>query len=360
MLTIKTTKLQEILARAIKGAGANNLVPLTTLIALEVKGGSLRATTTLDKRNYLYCMDKVGGDDFYACVSIDIFPKLISKMTCEDVTLDIKDKHLEVVGNGKYQIDLQLDENGDLVQFPNPLSDFSLDDSKMVGMTTLTTVKEILTKVRPSLSTSQAQAQYMNYYVGNAITATDNTKISSLAVKLFGDESRLVTVEMVDLLDTFVDDAIKIYADGNKLAFVTEHGIVYGYTSDGVEMFKIDAIMDYISKDYPSKCKISKVELLQVLDRIGLFVGSLDAGIINLSFEEQGLVIKSRQSNGLETVSYLECEDFAPKSGDVILDRLRTQVKAQSGDTIDMYFGDDKSIKMVDDNCTLVVALGDS
>ena len=52
-IIIKTTTLQEMIAKAIKGASNNKLIPLTSLMAIEVKDKVLTLTTT-DATNYLY------------------------------------------------------------------------------------------------------------------------------------------------------------------------------------------------------------------------------------------------------------------------------------------------------------------
>lgn len=354
MLQIKTTKLQEMLSRAIKGAGNNKLLPITELLTLELKDSKFTITTT-DNTNYLYVTENIQGDDFYVCVGIDKFPKLIARMTCENVSLDLKDNYLEVKGNGTYQIDIQLDENGSMVQFPNPLSEIKLDNQ--IGTLSLAKVKSILTAIRPALATSVALPQYMNYYVGDAVTATDTYKISSMATKIF-ETPRLISAETMDLLDTMIDDNINIYADDNRLIFQAEHGTLFGYTADGIQSYGIAAIMNYINKDYPSNCKISKVDIIQLLDRISLFVDYLDNDVIGFRFEEDGIAITSKKLSGSEKIPYISCNNFVPCNGEVILSRLYTQIKAQSGDVIEMHFGDEKSIKMKDGDSTLIVALG--
>lgn len=360
MLKIKTTKLQEMLARAVQGASENKLIPLTNLLAIELKDSKLTITST-DKVNYLYVIEEVAGDDFYVCVSVDKFPKLIARLTCEDVTLDLKDNYLEVVGNGKYQIDFQLDESGEMVRFPNPLKDF--DNAEKVGEIELTTVKTILDNIRPALAT-KGREQYFNYFVGNVanqdtVIATDTNKISALKTSIFTDKkARLISAEMMNLLDTMIDDKIEILALDNKVMFRTAHEIVYGYTPDGVDKFNAEAIAGYLEKEYKSSCKISKIELLQVLERISLFVDYLDNDVILLSFDKEGLTITNRKSNGSETLAYIESNNAEAFSGIVLLDRLRTQIKSQTGDSIDIYFGEEKALKFVDNNSIFVVALG--
>ena len=360
MLKIKTTKLQEMLSRAVKGASCNKLVPMTSLLTMELQGGKLTITTT-DKTNYLYVTEDVDGDDFYVCVSVEKLPKLIARLTCEDVILDLKEKYLEVKGNGTYQIEFQLDENGEMVRFPRPLD--GLHEEK-VGSVTLATIKAILSNIRPALATAVSTPQYTKYFAGHldtgdVIIATDTFKISAMKTKLFDDKSRLISAEIMDLLDTVIDDTIDIYADDDKLIFKSAHSIVYGYAGDGIQHFNANAIAAYLGKGYPSSCKVSKVEILQVLDRISLFVDYLDNDIIGLTFEKDGMLINSRRENGSEKIPYISCENYAECGGIISLDRFRTQLKAQTGDSVDIFFGDAKSIKLVDGDSSFIVALGE-
>lgn len=361
MLKIKTTKLQEMLARAVQGASCNRLIPLSTLLALEVKDGKLTITTT-DKTNYLYVTEEVAGDDFYVCVSVEKFPKLIARLTCEDVELDLKDKYLEVRGNGTYQIEFQLDEDGQMVVFPTPLSDMT---ENKVGEVKLATIKNILTNFRPALMVKGNRPQFFNYFVGQVagkgiLIATDTNKVSALRTTFFTDgSSRLIMAETMNLLDTMIDDTIDIYADGNKLEFKSEHGVVFGYTPDGLQQFNADKIVEgFIEKEYQSNCKISKAEILQVLDRISIFVDYLDNDVIEIAFKEDGLWIKSRKDNGEEKVPYIECNGFTEFTGIVLLERLRTQIKAQSGDSVIIHFGEQRALKMTDNDAVFITALG--
>ena len=353
MLKIKVAKLQEMLARASKGAANNKYLPLTNLLAVELKDSKLTITST-DGTNYLYVKEDVAGDDFYVCISADTFPKLIARFTCEDVTLDLKENYLEVVGNGKYKIDYQLDENGQMVKFPNPISD---DINNKVGTISLNTIKSVLSSVRPSLANDNTQ--YASYYVGKSITATDTFKISSMAVGVF-EIPKLIDSQTMDLLGTMIDENIDIYTNNDKkIMFTGDYGVVFGYTPSDIGTYRIDAILGLVNKDYPSKCKIAKNEILQVLDRISLFVDSLlDNDIINIAFENDGLSITSNKLNGAEKIPYITQENFKECSGTILLDRFATQIKAQSGDAVEIHFGDESTIKMVDNNISMIVALG--
>ena len=60
--TMNTVKLQDMVAKAMKGASNNKLIPLTNLMAIQLKDHKLTLITT-DATNFLYIMeDKVAGD----------------------------------------------------------------------------------------------------------------------------------------------------------------------------------------------------------------------------------------------------------------------------------------------------------
>ena len=79
--TIGTELMKDVVARAIKGAGNNKLIPITSMMCIQLKDGELTVITT-DATNYLYIKEQhVAGDDFYVVVDENQFAKLVSKMT---------------------------------------------------------------------------------------------------------------------------------------------------------------------------------------------------------------------------------------------------------------------------------------
>ena len=119
MLKLKTKTLQEMTQKAMKGASNNKILPLTSMIAIQLKENTLTLTTT-DFSNYLEIrQDKVEGEDFYVVVMADLFSKLVGKLTTEEVTLSVTDKVLAIKANGQYKMELPVDEDGELVKFPD-------------------------------------------------------------------------------------------------------------------------------------------------------------------------------------------------------------------------------------------------
>ena len=357
-LTVKTDKLKEMVSRAVKGASNNKLIPITSLMAIELQNGLLRLITT-DATNYLYIKeDKVVGDDFYVTVSVDVFSKLISKMTSENVTLNLKEDVgvLEVSGNGKYRIELPVDENGQFIKYPDPLS--KITDFGERTTINRSTIQVILETIKPALAVTLENPCYTGYYLGDKVVATDTYKIASMNVQLF-DEPKLVSAELLDLLSVMATEKIDVSVVENKVIFTTPDCVIYGVFMEGIEEYAIDAISELIDSEFDSKCTVSKDAFLQLIDRLSLFVGTYDKGAIRLTFTQDGIHVSSKSSSGEELIKYSDSENFESYTCVVDVDMLKSEVKAIQADALELYYGSDSAIKFVDGNITIIVALLD-
>ena len=355
-VTIKTSILKDMVTRASKGVGNNKLIPITSLMAIEVKANELTLITT-DATNYLYIMeDKVIADDFYAVVDANTFSKLISKMTCDSVDLEVKEDVyvLEVRGNGKYRIELPLDEDGQPVKYPDPHS--QIGEVQDCGTVNKTTFNVILETIKPALATTLEVPCYTGYYMGEQIVATDTYKIASMDVKLF-DEPRLLNPELVDLISVMKSEKIKVDVVDNTIVFSSPDCIIVGKFMEDIEDFAIDAIMQLVNIDFESSCSIPKNALMQMLDRLSLFVGTYDKNEIHLTFTQKGLQVSSKAANGIELIEYVSSNNFKDFTCAVDIQMLMNEVKSIQNDLIEMHYGEDNSIKLVDGNITIIVAL---
>lgn len=355
-MKISTTKLQSMVAKASKGVGNNKLIPLTCLISLESKDGIFTVTTT-DNTNYLYVKEKVeSAEDFYVCIKADQFGKLIAKMTSEFVTLTIKDGNLEVIGNGTYIIEIPLDEMGEMIKFPNPMNDFACTNK--IGSVSQSDISIILNAVKTGLATVVESYPYTNYFVGDKVVATDSIKISAYKHNLFS-ESKLIGANTMDLLSVVTADTVDVYSSDNKVVFLSDDVTIYGITPDGIESYSIDAINTLVEdQDFVNKCCVNKSEMLQLLDRISLFVGDYDDGVIKLEFNGNGIIVSSKQTNGEETVKYsVPLPLIGSYSCYIDIFMLQSQIKAIQSDTVNIFFGKETAIKLVDDDIVSIIAL---
>lgn len=354
-LTIKTEKLREMVSRAVKGCSNNKMFPMTSLIGIEFKDHKLTLTTT-DMTNYVYVMeDKMEGEDFYVAVEAELFAKLVSNTTSPSITLDCKSSYLEVTGNGSYKINLVLDENGETVKFPNHTEQLISND---IGVLNYTTVKVILNSLKPALATTVETPCYTNYFVGDNVVASDTQVINSMATKLFNhNEPLFISAELMDLLAIMTKEQISVRYENGIIEFVTDDCVVYGKLYTYTDQFMIDDINAITEMPFESMCKINKTAFMQLLDRIALFIGDFSDGAISLTFTKDGLSVNSKSETGSEIIPYSESKNFADFTCDIEITMLRTQVKAQATDMLEIWYGDESAIKLVDGNVTSIIGL---
>ena len=356
-LTVNTLKLQTMLNKALKGATNNKLLPMTSLICLNVKDGVLTLVTT-DDTNYLYVRDDVeGAEDFYAVVDTDKFSKLISKFTCENTTITVKDNGIKVVGNGTYMFELQIDSDGSQVAFPNPIGESGnfKEEWDEVATISVDTINTILSAIKPSVA--DKDVILCGYYFGDTVIGTDRTKMACLRDKIF-EKPSLISQEVVNLLSLMTED-VKVYGKDNTLIFTTENIALYSISMPDVEDYPSDRIMEKLNDEngFNSMVKVPKTDLMKLLERIALFVGDFDNKAINLVFTMNGMQISNKVSSGVETVEYIEGKNIKDFACLVNIDILYTQIKAQISDVVEIWYGNPSAIKLIDDNVVMLTAL---
>lgn len=357
-LTIKTSKLQEMVARAVKGAKNDKVLPITQMMAIQLKDNVLTLITT-SVTNTLYIReDKVEGSDFYVVVPVEKFSKLIARLTSDNVSMQIdeKSKSLAIKGNGNYSVEIEYDEDDSMVVFPDPLEEVELDEDAFE--INKTTVQIILNTLRPALAQTLENPCYTGYYVGEKVVATDRFLINALNVELF-DEPRLIRPEVMDLLDCMTAEKIHVDFNEDIIIFSSPDCTVFGRDLEGIEDFSIDAISNYIELPFGSTCKIPKAQLLQLLDRLSLFVTDYDKGGIYLTFTKDGLQVTSKASSAVEVIPYVESANFENYTCCIDINMLMKQIKAYAGDSIEIWYGADSAIKLVRDNVVQIIALLD-
>ena len=361
MITFKTTKLQEMATKSFKGVGNNKLKPLTEMMALKLENGVFTLIST-DSDNFLYISDKVETDkDFYAVVQANQFVKLISRLTSENVSLEVKNNCLMITGNGNYKLPVEIDvSTGKMVEYTDPFKKIltSPELNQRLGQLDTTDIATILRALKPSLAIKADIPQYVHYYLGETGLATD-TNTASCYRKEISTTPVLVCPQAMDMLGVYAgDEPIVIEQNGNRLLFSGTNFLLVGYAMPGVDNFAVDAINAYVDTAYPYKCKVSKPDLIQALERLSLFVSEYDEDTVDLKFgADDGIELSSKQSDSIEIVPYIEGDKEAIYPCSIYMSMLLSQVKAQTGDTVDICFGDLKSIKLSDDAVTTILCL---
>jgi DNA polymerase III sliding clamp (beta) subunit (PCNA family) len=354
-LKVNTKKLQDMVSKAMKCASCVGDIPLTGMLALELKEGKLTVTTT-DENTYLYLTEDCTGDDFYVVVDVAIFSKLISKITSEDVEMKVVNGTLEIKGNGNYTLELPYDGEGELVKFPDVRS--KLTDGDTVKMS-LSTLKMIHATAGASLDTTKGyHGCYTGYYLGEEAITTDSFKVCIVNTKVF-DKPVLVTATTMDMIELLSGEEIEVTKNDKYIMFKSDRCTVFSQLMPYLDDFQVDAIKKVVQLDTNASCIVDKATLLGVLDRLSLFVTKMDENGIYITFRNSEMQIASKQTDGVEVIEYRESIATDEFTCCVDIEKFTSQVKSVLADTVEIFFGKSEILKIEDGNITKVIALFD-
>lgn len=351
-LKLKTLKLQEMVSKSVKGASNNKMIPITSLMCIELKDNVLTLTTT-DATNYLQIIErKVEGEDFYVVVPSEVFSKLVAKTTSETMTLVLKENALEVKGNGTYLIELPLNEEGKLIRFPQ----YKFKPTKEKGTVNLSTIKTVLNVNSASVAKTMELPCLTGFYFGDKVITTDTFQVCANDIDVFGQKV-LLPPELIELLSVITDEKITVEMNAGKVLFTTENVVVFGSELEGIDDYPYEAVNAYLETEFESVCKLPKALFLSVLERLSLFVTPYDKNGVYLTFTKDGVLISSKKSTGTELIKFQDSKNFKPFTCCVDIEMLRSQINAQDGDVVELWYGHDKAIKMTSGKITQILAL---
>lgn len=354
-LTLNTETFKALVSKAYKGVGNNKLLPLTQLMCIEVKDNKLTLISSdVSGTNYLYVtQDKVDGE-FYATVLADKFAKLIEKLTCENVTLEIDADKLNITGNGRYTIELQYDEMGNAIQYPDPLAE--LEKPKETASLNMSIVSRTINSVKSSLADNVDAPYLTGYYAGDMIASANGDEMTIFKSKFMKTPLLMYPIAL-DLLVLSSDDKFTVerYKDA-KIVFKTHDIVIYSHEMEGIDDYPTDALTSFLNVEMPFSCKVAKSALMQSLDRIALFVGAYDDNAINLNFDGKALEISSLASTGVEKIAYVSGDKDSFKCS-IDLPSFIKHIKTHSTDDVEIQFGDDSAIKLIDGDIVTVLSL---
>ena len=352
---LKTLVLQEMVAKALKGASCNKLILITSLMEVKVEKGVLTLTTT-NGASYLKISEKgVGDTDFCIVVEVGVFSKLVAKTTSEKITLELDGTKLTFVGNGTYDIELPLDENGSLIKYPT----YKFDKSEDVYETKLTTIKNILSVNKSAVAKTMEVPQLTGYFLGDKVYTTDSYLVCLNEVKFLNKEHDpiLLHQDLMDLLDVISTEDIKVYFDHDKVLFETPNVTIYGTQLSGIEDYPVDALESLVKEEFESWCVLPKTALLNLLDRMCLFVTPYDKNGIYLKFVKEGVMISSRKQSGVELIKYQSSENFKDYMVYIDIEMLKSQISVQPDENVKIHYGSQTAIKLTNGNVTQIIAL---
>lgn len=358
-MKIKTDLLQNMIAKAIQGASNNKMIPLTSLIGIEVdknymsNQGSFLTLITTDGSNQLRIKQKIDDirEDFYTIVNADTFAKLVGKTTKEYIELENKENYLLVTGNGSYKLDIAINEEGEMVKFPEIKN---IQGTELA--INLNNLQEAIKVAKASVAKTMEVPCLTGYYIANDMVATDRQLACKLDTELVS-EPILISSEIAELLLLVEgDEILELVKKDNELIFYNANYTIAGKELEGKDIYPVQAIENLTKLEYTNTIKVNKQELLSVLDRMSLFITDYDKNGIRLAFTKEALCITSQKSNAQELID-AECTNEEEYNCLVDIEMLKSQIETISTDIVEIAYGQDKSIKITDGNVIHIISL---
>lgn len=360
-MKIKTSILQEMVSKAVKGASNNKMIPISSFIGIDFKqdslgGKGILTLMTTDGSNQLRIKQTIEGtEEFYSVVDVDRFSKLVGKTTSEFIELNNKDNYLEFKGNGTYKLDIiPVNEEGEIVKFPF----INIDTTKESIKLSVEKLKSIISTLKVSVAKTMEVPCLTGYYISDKSVATDRQMMGYIKDSII-DEPILISSEMAELLQLLEGEIVNLLKEDNKLYFATDNILIYGKQLEGIDKYPVSQIEQLMSLNYKYSVKCSKQDLLNVLDRMSLFVGNYDKNGVILTFSNDGLQVTSQESNATEIIE-LDMDanvDYEEFSCLIDIEMLKSQVQKNISDTIEIHYGQAQSIILVEGNTTTFICL---
>ena len=350
-MKIDTSILKNMLSAASR-CKPSKLLEITNYYELDfsVEGISLRAT---DGVNFITINHPTKCDEeMTVIVKADQFSKLINKTTKDTVTLKLMDNYLEIKGNGTYKVEIVSDE-------VYPTLDIDVDKEFMI---TYTTLSNTILDGAKAKSTSPNDGVLYSYLLRDSqIITADAIKVYSteLEGEYLDDVELLIPPTLATLLQSI--DVEKVIFMVNKdctlLRAVGQNVIITGALQEGAAEYP--NVMPLLNSKYPYTCEVNVKEVLQAVDRLNLFVGLYDKGIIDLVFSDVNMTIAT-SSKSVEAVEYTKGIDLPePFMISVNGGYLRDLFSAVDEPTVTIEFGTDETIKLCTKDSIMLLATAD-
>lgn len=352
---MKTTILKKTLATFREIIKYNNIRAITDLVEMYSSEGVLHIGSTDNHTTIIATIPN--ENDFDNCiVSLNFLNNLVKLTTTEDIKLSVitkvrkKDsvRFLEFKGNGKYNIPIQTDENGE--DFFLPL--FSPPHGDMISIVKHD-IEHIVKRNGFSILDSEDSLNLYHFEEGRVITSDSFVVSCTKNQNLFSKDIPSHVMQVLNSVPSdfelsFVEDGIRVTCENCE--------IFIQYKQE--EIFPIDMINPFLGDmDFIASFTVDKKELMQALKRQNLFKLAYENPTVVLNFGAC-VTLKNKQESTQEELvitNYKHDKHIdITFNTDVLLEVLKNM------DNIVDFFLTEDVAKLVDNNGFYVISVADT
>ena len=283
-MILKTKKLQEVCSKILPAVESSELSSILDTLQLKTVDKVLCLSVTNKEYFVEVKLDITDEVDFHATVSANLFLKLVSQLTAEDIELTVSDNVLNVKANGSYKIPL-IFEGDNLMELPvigisNVVKEFDIPSG------ILNSILNYNTKELDKGTISRPIQKFFYVDEKGAITFTTGACVNSF--ELAEPVKILLNKRLVKLFKLFQDcsvhfklayDAVEGSSDiiQTKVQFAASDIVITSILSCDDSMLSqipVNAIRGRADNIYPYSVVLSKNDLMATLGRLMLFTSS--------------------------------------------------------------------------------------
>lgn len=346
MFKIETPILQEMVNKLSK-CGGNRLLEITNYYQITVDERGLVINAT-DGNNFITVVNETTkGDKMNTIVKADHFSKLVAKTTAPNMVFTLKENYLEVVGNGKYKLEIIEGETYPTYEFqPDSLCDIELAP-----------LKAAINVNKYSVSQNISDGVLTGYFItDHKMITADGIRVCVTPLELGGAEL-LLSQEFINLINSLTDTKATLeVSDDGKLRISTSNAIIFGSEMEGKAQYPNVTPLTEI--EFPSYCTLSKLSILAILDRLNLFINPFEKNETKLVFEENCLKVET-MTGSYETVAYVNSNNFVPYTCSINGMFFKDLVSAVKTETFNLHFGEEVLIRVDTGDTIQLLATGE-
>ena len=355
-MIIKTEDLKSISQTILAAVDSNELSILTETLELVVKNNVLYMNVT-NREYYASVKLKVDYDkDFHATVNANLFLKLVSQLTTENVEFNVVDNILEIKSNGKYKMPLIYD-NDRLLELPeikidNVTSTFDVDSSVLISILQYNS-KQL------NVGAISKPVQKMYYIDENgAITFTNGACINSFTLekpvkillnnkivklfKLFKGKSVHFVLGQDALSNDIIQTKVKFTSDDVDIT------AVLSCDDTMINSVPVTAIRNRATANYPYSINLNRDALVSTINRFLLFTSGVKSATAYCKFEfnYESVTVSDVVGENVEVINYNNdtTNITQPYSAILDLNDLKVTLESCSEEYINFKFGDGAAV----------------
>lgn len=364
-MKIKTSVFRDMLNKAVKICTFDKMLPLTSLIEIEFDEKGISMKTTDNVTTMIIRENVEGLTPARVVVDAAIITALVNKITTEDIELTISNASLTITGNGVYNLEIRVDESGEIVKLPainQELANQATKDFDFQG------IAERLNICSSAIATGEDAKELGNYYMGEMITATDQLKVSSVSnIESMKSDELFIREEFGRHLIGLGFAKAKYIVSNETLIIVGENFVLSTTMMlDEKEQFvsrTLQGVKQFLAFVYNNRVKIKKSVIMDLLDRVSLFVSEYDGKTINCTFLKDNIKVTNRKGTCDEVIPYEEKildDSFIEFSSLLNIEWLKSLLSVLPSEVIEFQFGNNEvAIRIVDGDISQIISLSD-